>query len=219
MKITMGQIIFEQILVGSYKNFTYLVADPESKEAVIFDPAYDLPKLLRRLDADSLRLTYIVNTHSHHDHIEGNSFLQKTTGAKIVASNISQAKMDIGVQDGNEIDVGGRVKLKFLLTPGHSPDSMCIIVNDFALITGDTLFIGECGRVDLPGGDASELFDSFEKIRKLNPKLVVYPGHDYGRSRSTTLGEQLRDNYTLARRTREEFVKFMYEPQDVEPGL
>jgi hydroxyacylglutathione hydrolase len=209
---TTDQILFEQIPVGNYKNFSYLVADQESKEAVIFDPAWDVPKLLGRLDADSLRLTYIVNTHSHHDHIEGNSSLQKSTGAKIVASSKSQIKKDIGVQDGDEIDVGAFVKLKFLLTPGHSPDSMCIVVNDFALITGDTLFIGECGRVDLPGGDALELFDSFGKIRKLNSKLVVYPGHDYGRSRSSTLGEQLHENYTLLRRSRVEFVKFMNEP-------
>lgn len=102
--------------------------------------------------------------------------------------------------------------LKFIHTPGHSPESMCIQVNDRALITGDTLFIGECGRTDLPGGDASTLFDSFEKLRMLEPSLIIYPGHNYGNTPSSTLGEELKTNYTLAKRTRDEFVEFMSTP-------
>jgi hydroxyacylglutathione hydrolase len=205
------QILFEQIPVGTYRNFSYLVADRESKEAVIFDPAWEVPKLLQKLNDNSLTLKYIINTHSHFDHVEGNSLLQKSSGAKIVMSNKSPMKMDFGVGDGEELALGTSVKLKFIITPGHSEDSMCIIVNNFALITGDTLFIGECGRVDLPGGDASKLFESFEKIRNLDSRLVVYPGHDYGPSSSSSLGEQLQHNYTLVQRTREEFIKFMKE--------
>lgn len=207
-----SEILIEQIPVGSYKNFSYLVADLKSKEAAIFDPAWDVPKLLNMLKENSLYLKYIVNTHSHLDHIEGNPSLQKTTRAKIVMSSKSLARKDLAVRDGEELTLGTNVRLKFLHTPGHSPESMCIIVNDIALITGDTLFIGECGRVDLPGGNASELFDSFEKLRSLDPMLIVYPGHDYGSKTSSTLEEQIRENYTLAKRTREAFIRFMSEP-------
>jgi hydroxyacylglutathione hydrolase len=116
---------------------------------------------------------------------------------------------DRAVADNYNLSIGDRITLKFIHTPGHSPESMCIQINDFALVTGDTLFIGECGRVDLPGGDANLLFDSFEKLRSLDRSLVVYPGHDYGDKPSSTLGEQLEKNYTLQKMTREEFVKFM----------
>jgi len=119
---------------------------------------------------------------------------------------------DIGAKDGSVLSLGDAMRLTFIHTPGHSPESMCVKVNDFALVTGDTLFIGECGRTDLPGGDANALFDSFEKIRELDPSLIVYPGHDYGNARKATLGEELKTNYTLAKMTREEFIKFMSTP-------
>lgn len=208
-----NKVLIEQIVVGEYKNFAYIVADLESKEAAVFDPAWDLPKILDIIAKKSLRVQYIINTHSHMDHIEGNPKLKAATGAAIIMSSRSLAKKDIGVQDGQELQLGRNVKLRFIQTPGHSPDSICIIVNDdLALITGDTFFIGECGRVDLPGGSASELYDSFEKIRKLNPNLVVYPGHDYGAKPHTTLAEQLHDNYTLFRREKEDFIRFMSTP-------
>ena len=207
-----SKVSIEQISVGQYKNFCYLVRDLDSKEAAIFDPAWDVERILNVMKEKPFGLKFIINTHTHMDHIQGNPAIQKRTSAKIVMSFRSLAKKDIGVQDGQELILGINVTLRFLLTPGHSPDSMCILVNDLALITGDTLFIGECGRVDLPGGDASELFDSFEKIRKLDPNLIVYPGHDYGSKRSSTLKEQLEANYTLLKRDRQEFIRFMNEP-------
>ncbi len=207
-----SKVSIEQISVGQFKNFCYLVRGIDSDESAIFDPAWDVEKILNVMKEKSFRLKFIINTHSHMDHIQGNPVIEKLTGARIVMSIKSLAKKDIGVKDGQELNLGSNVRLRFLLTPGHSPDSMCILVNDLALITGDTLFIGECGRVDLPGGDASELFDSFEKIRRLDPKLTVYPGHDYGAKPSSTLKEQIEENYTLLRRNREEFIRFMNEP-------
>jgi hydroxyacylglutathione hydrolase len=204
--------LIEQIKVGRLQNFCYLVIEADSKEAAVFDPAWDVSKVLKILETNSSKLKYIINTHSHFDHIEGNAKLQNLTQAKIVASFKSVAKKDIAVNDGQELLLGNKVKFRFLLTPGHSPDAMCIQVNDVALITGDTLFIGECGRVDLPGGDASDLYESFEKIRKLNPNLVIYPGHDYGPKASSTLKEQLKTNYTLAKRSKPDFIRFMHEP-------
>jgi hydroxyacylglutathione hydrolase len=206
-----SDVLIEQISVGRFQNFCYLIADEISKEAAIVDPAWDIPKIISLLNQRSLKLKYIVNTHSHMDHIQGNASVQQLTNARIVMSSKTQARTDIAVKDGQDLILGSNVRLRFLLTPGHSPDSMCIQVNDLALVTGDTLFIGECGRVDLPGGSASELFDSFEKIRSLDPKLIVFPGHNYGAQPSTTLKEQLENNYTLAKRTKQDFIGFMNE--------
>jgi hydroxyacylglutathione hydrolase len=205
-------VYFEQIPVGSYKNFSYIVADKDSGEAAIFDPAWEITSLMSRLQSNKLRLQYIINTHAHMDHIQGDDEMKARTGAKVVMQASSMARKDLPMKDNDELRLGKHVTFKFIHTPGHSPESMCIVVNDFALMTGDTLFIGECGRVDLPGGDPNALFDTFERLRKLDPKLTVYPGHDYGPVPSSTLGEQLKTNYTLAPRTREEFVKFMMTP-------
>lgn len=206
-----SDIFFEQVPVGSYKNFSYIVGDKVSHLAVIFDPAWDVESLHSMIAADGFSLKYIINTHAHFDHIDGNLAMREKTGAQIVMHESSKAKKDIGVRDGDVLDIG-KIKLRFIHTPGHSPESMCIIVNDFALITGDTLFIGECGRVDLPGGDPEKLYESFERIRQLDPELIVYPGHDYGKTPSTTLKEQIETNYTLAKRSKAEFVKFMAQP-------
>lgn len=194
--------MIEQIPVGPYKNFSYVLADFSSKKAAVIDPAWEVPRIMHFLEKYSLNLIYIINTHVHHDHIEGNEALKKVTSAKVVMSEKASVPKDVGVHDWQQISLGEKLVLRFLLTPGHSPESMCILANDLALFTGDTLFIGECGRVDVPGGDASALYESFEKIRKLNPELVVYPGHDYGPKTFTTLGEQLKENYTLIPRTK-----------------
>jgi hydroxyacylglutathione hydrolase len=207
--MTDSVVLLEQVPVGSYKNFTYIVADRASGESAMVDPAWEIQSLLSRIRESNLHLKYILNTHAHFDHVQGNSEISQKTGAAIVMHQTSFARKDIGVNDGDQLMLGQNTRLKFIHTPGHSPESMCIQVNDFALLTGDTLFIGECGRVDLPGGDPSALYDSFEKIRNLNPDLIVYPGHDYGKTPFATLGEELRTNYTLARKSREDFVKFM----------
>jgi glyoxylase-like metal-dependent hydrolase (beta-lactamase superfamily II) len=116
------------------------------------------------------------------------------------------------VSDGEKLKLG-EIELTFIHTPGHSPESMCVVIDGKVLLTGDTLFIGECGRVDLPGGSAEELYHSFfDKIVKLDDSLEVFPGHDYGKTKFSTLGLEKKTNYTLAPRTKEEFVKFMSEP-------
>jgi hydroxyacylglutathione hydrolase len=210
--MTNDQVILEQIPVGAYKNFSYIVGSNRSHKAVLFDPAYEVQSLSSRLTQLGLKLEVIINTHAHFDHIEGNQKLKQLTGAKVIMHNSSLALKDRGVSDGEELEIGDDVTLRFIHTPGHSPESMCIQVNDYGLITGDTLFMGECGRVDLPGGDANLLYDSFEKLRRLNLDLIVYPGHDYGKTKSSTLREQVESNYTMAKRTRQEFLKFMNEP-------
>lgn len=207
----MNDIFLEQIPVGRYKNFSYIVGDKGLGFAVVFDPAWDIDLLLSVLEKNKLSCKFIVNTHAHFDHVEGNAQFQQKTGAKIIMHESSKLRKDLPVRDREDLNLG-KIRMKFIHTPGHSPESMCIMVNDFALITGDTLFIGECGRVDLPGGDAGQLFESFQKLRELDQNLIVYPGHDYGKTRSTSLAEQVRTNYTMAHRTKEEFNAFMSQP-------
>lgn len=213
LKIEDNLVLLEQIPVGPHKNFAYLVGDKRSGQSAVFDPAWEVEKIIGVAEARGVPdIRFIINTHAHFDHIEGNKELAARTGAKIVMHQSSLAKKDVGVGDGGSLKIGSFVELRFFHTPGHSPESMCIQVNDLALLTGDTLFIGECGRVDLPGGDASALYDSFAKIKSLNKGLIVCPGHDYGVSTSSTLAEQISTNYTLEARSREEFIRFMNSP-------
>jgi glyoxylase-like metal-dependent hydrolase (beta-lactamase superfamily II) len=128
-----------------------------------------------------------------------------------VAHEKAPVRKDVGVKDGDTVEVG-TLKVKVLHTPGHCPDHICLLV-DGKLMTGDLLFIGECGRTDLTGGSASEMHNSlFNKILPLDDSIEVYPGHDYGSKPSSTIGDERKSNYTLKPRTREEFIKFMAEP-------
>ena len=106
----------------------------------------------------------------------------------------------------------GTMEVKVLHTPGHSRDSVCYLVGK-KLFTGDTLFVGECGRTDMPGGDAGALYDSlFNRLLKLPDDIEVYPGHDYGARPTSTIGQERKTNYVLEPRTRAEFIEFMAEP-------
>jgi glyoxylase-like metal-dependent hydrolase (beta-lactamase superfamily II) len=204
-------MIFEQVPVGTFQNFAYIIGDEKTGNAALVDPAWEVDKLLKRCQELGLKVIYVFNTHSHHDHIEGNEKVAGRTGAKIVAHKKASSRKDIGVEDGDTIDVGG-VKVKVIYTPGHCPDHICLLA-DGKLITGDLLFVGECGRTDLTGGNSEEMYDSlFKKILPLDDSIEVYPGHDYGSKPSSTIGEERKTNYTLKPRTREEFIRFMAEP-------
>jgi glyoxylase-like metal-dependent hydrolase (beta-lactamase superfamily II) len=204
-------MIFEQVPVGTFQNFAYIIGDEKKGNGALVDPAWEVDKLLKRCQELGLKVIYVFNTHSHHDHIEGNEKVAERTGAKIVAHKKASSKKDIGVEDGDTIDVGG-MKVKIIHTPGHCPDHICLLA-DGKLITGDLLFVGECGRTDLTGGNSGQMYDSlFKKILPLNDSIEVYPGHNYGSKPSSTVGEERRSNYTLKPRTREEFIQFMAEP-------
>lgn len=212
MNLETTEFYLEQLPVGSYRNFCYIAGDKNTGEAVVFDPGWEIEKIIGLLESRSASLKLIINTHAHFDHIQGNQELQSLTGAKVAMHTSSKAKKDISINDGDIVKVGKSIILRFIHTPGHSPESMCVIINNKGLLTGDTLFIGECGRVDLPGGSAEELYESFQKIKTLDRDLIVFPGHDYGPKQATTLGEQITTNYTLADRSCEDFVRFMSSP-------
>lgn len=193
-------------------NFSYLIGDETTKEAVVVDSSFNAGEIIRVLKARNFVLKYIINTHSHSDHTAGNTELCSGFNAKIVAHRLSKTKVDIKVDEGDVMYIGS-IPVKIMYTPGHTPDGICLLVNNQKLLTGDTLFVGECGRTDLPGGNSKNMYRSlFNKILKLRDDVEVYPGHDYGPKPSSTIGDEKRSNYTLEPRSLEEFVEFMKQP-------
>ena len=192
-------------------NFSYIIADEDTKEAAVVDSSFNSSEIIKVLKAEKFNLKYIINTHGHSDHTAGNTELSSIFGAKLVAYKLSKLTCDVAVEDGDVLTVGG-VSIKVIYTPGHTVDSICLLVDNKKLLTGDTLFVGECGRTDLPGGSSKTMYDSlFNKLLKLNDSVEVYPGHDYGLKPSSTIGEEKRSNYVLQPRSLEDFIAFMKE--------
>ncbi len=193
-------------------NFTYIIADEATREAAVVDSSFNADEIRRILKTKNLRLKYILTTHGHFDHTEGNDELRREFGAKTVAHRLSKTRPDLIVDDGDIVALSS-IPIKIIHTPGHAPDSTCLLVDDKKLLTGDTLFVGECGRTDLPGGNPRDMYRSlFDKLLKLSDDVEVYPGHDYGPKPHSTIGEERRSNYTLQPRSVAEFVEFMSAP-------
>jgi len=193
-------------------NFSYIIADEETREAVVVDSSYNAGEIIRILKTEKLRLKYLINTHGHSDHTAGNEEMRFNFGVITIAHKLSINKPEVTVEDGDMISVGS-VKIKVIHTPGHTPDGICLLVEGKKLLTGDTLFVSECGRTDMAGGDSAKLYNSlFDKLMKLRDDIEVYPGHDYGPRPHSTIGEERKSNYVLQPRTVEEFKAFMGTP-------
>ena len=204
-----GLMEITQILVGQMANFTYIIADKNTLDAAIVDPSWHLETVISVLKKNKWNARYIINTHTHFDHVIGNKQMAEVTGAKIVQHENSQLKKDIAVSDGDTIQLGS-IMLRILYTPGHSKDSICLLLEDQFILTGDTLFVGNCGRVDLPGSDAKEMYHSlFDRLVKLDENLLIYPGHDYGPTSTSTIGHEKKTNYILQPRSKQEFLELM----------
>ena len=204
-------MFFKQIQQHS-DNFSYIVADEEAGEAAVVDSSFNASEIIKILKAKGFKLKYVINTHGHSDHTAGNAELTSMFQTKIVAHKLSKATYDVAVEDGDVLTVG-KIPLKVIYTPGHTADSICLMVDDRKLLTGDTLFVGECGRTDFSGGSSKNMYDSlFGKLMKLDDTVEVYPGHDYGATPNSTIGEEKKSNYTLQPRSLKEFIEFMTEP-------
>jgi len=198
-----------QIPVGQMANFTYIIADEETGNAAVIDPSWDLDKIFHVLKKHDWRAKYVINTHTHFDHVIGNEQVAEVTGAKIVQHNNSPLEKHVAVSDGDVIEIGS-FSLRVLYTPGHSKDSICLMLDNQLIFTGDTLFVGNCGRTDLPGSDPAEMYQSlFDRLGKLDDKLIVYPGHNYGSTPTSTIGHEKKTNYVLQPRSKQEFLEFM----------
>ena len=197
-----------QIPVGPMQNFSYIVEDESTHEAIVIDPSWDLEKLTKIINEQNLNPKYIINTHWHDDHTRGNEELAKELRVKIVQHDASDLKNDMTVSDGDSIKFGCS-ELVVYHTPGHSKDSICL-VGDGKIFSGDTLFVGNCGRVDLPGGSSRELYHSlFDVIANLNDDLVLYPGHDYGSDVTSTIRSEKRTNLVMQNISETEFIERM----------
>ena len=185
-------MIFQQIAVGGDRNFAYLVADEQSKKALLVDPAYNQKKVLSLVAEHGLDVVYVANTHGHSDHSQLSDGIAKATGARVVAHKSSASAADLAVDDGDELELGS-LKIKILHTPGHTADGICLLVEN-KLITGDTLFVGKVGGTD-HGSQARAEYDSlFGKLLKLPDQTEVWPGHDYGTRPNSTIGQERREN-------------------------
>jgi hydroxyacylglutathione hydrolase len=217
---------FKQFYLGCLAHASYLLGS--EGEAAVVDPRRDVDEYLAEASAHGLTIRYVVETHLHADFVSGHTELAERTGAEIVFSH--RAGVAFGhraVKDGDELRVG-RVVLKFLETPGHTPEGLSILVSEGdgapkMVLTGDTLFIGDVGRPDLVGSKgftaremASMLYDSVHrKLLSLPDEVLVYPAHGAGslcgrnmsKDTYSTIGEQRRDNHALQPMSREEFVE------------
>ena len=197
-----------QIQVGNMQNFSYIVEDEDTNDAIIIDPSWELIELEMIIKKNNLNIKYIVNTHHHFDHTLGNEAMVESTKAPIIQHESSELKHDITVKDGDFIEFGNS-KLKVLHTPGHSQDSICLI-GDGKIFSGDTLFVGNCGRIDLPGGSAKDLYHSiFDVLYNLDESLIMYSGHNYGNFEISTLGQEKITNHIMQKRTEQQFVDMM----------
>ena len=184
-------------------NFAYLIADEKTKEAVIIDPSIDISNIKKEIEG--FQIKYIINTHSHMDHIAGNKELKSLTNAKIIQHKMSPEKHDISVVDNQKIKLGSLI-LKFIHTPGHIKDHICILTEN-KLFTGDLLFVGTIGGVGsrFIGSNLEEEYGSLKRISKLPDNTEIYPGHDYGPKPKSTIKYEKETNIFLLCKTFEEF--------------
>jgi glyoxylase-like metal-dependent hydrolase (beta-lactamase superfamily II) len=210
-------------------NFVYLIGDRESGEAVAVDPAYGVTELVELLDAEGLRLTGVLATHWHPDHVGGDLMGYPIEGIRDLAGrtdlhapvHVNRAEAEwvkraTGVSDsdlvlhdsGDTVSVGD-IPITLMHTPGHTPGSQCFLV-DGKLVAGDTLFLDGCGRTDLPGADSDAMYESLTKRLAVVPDdTVLYPGHLYSPEPSASMGETRRRNYVFRVESLEQWRMFM----------
>mgnify|MGYP003574653052 CR=1 FL=1 len=198
-----------QLFDNETSTYTYLVADPQTRLAVLIDPVREqVERDLALIDELGFALAYVLETHVHADHITAAGELRERTGAKTVAGALGAECADLHLEHGDTIDLG-TVRIEALSTPGHTDDSMSFKVGEH-LFTGDTLFIRGTGRADFQNGDPVQLYHSITDLLFALPDATqVWPGHDYKGRTSTTIGEEKRFNPRLAGKSLVEFVDIM----------
>jgi glyoxylase-like metal-dependent hydrolase (beta-lactamase superfamily II) len=224
----MSSLYLKQLPLGPMQNFVYLIGDREARRAVVVDPAWDVDAILKVLAEDGMSLDAALITHFHPDHLGGKLMGHHIQGAadllergekikvhvhkseaEFVPRISGLSKNDLVLNEGSDELIVGEQRIRHLHTPGHTPGSQCFLV-DNNLVSGDTLFVGGCGRVDLPGSDPAQMYDSLvNKLRALPDDTVLYPGHDYASRPSSTIGEEKQRNVYLRFNRVEDFLGMM----------
>jgi hydroxyacylglutathione hydrolase len=216
-----------QAQLGPMANYVYIIADPSSRKAAVVDPAWEIDRIVDYCESKGYTLEQIFVTHYHQDHVGGNLFGQGIQG---VAEMLARVKAKVfvnkhesdgvkkvtGLSDSDlvKVEAGdvikvGNLEAKFIHTPGHTPGSQCFLVAG-NLISGDTLFVNSCGRVDLPGSNVEDMYYSLNHtLKNLDDDTVVYPGHAYSSDSSTTIGNQKRHNMYMRFNNLDDFLMAM----------
>jgi glyoxylase-like metal-dependent hydrolase (beta-lactamase superfamily II)/rhodanese-related sulfurtransferase len=234
-------MIFKQFRDGE-GCLSYLIGCEKKKVAAVIDPSTHTLQYLQSLKGNNLNLQYVIDTHTHADHLSGAGALAQKVGAKVIMNKETPHQRSIGAEkapenikeileknakisvdlfiDEGETIKGGEIPIHILHTPGHTIDTICLLLPD-RILTADILHIGQAGRTDLPGGSSEEMYETlFKKIFPLSDDLLVYPGHDYNGNINSSLGYEKKNNEFLKPRSKPAFVQFVakFFPE-IKPGM
>jgi glyoxylase-like metal-dependent hydrolase (beta-lactamase superfamily II) len=219
-----SRIYFKQLEIGPMQNYVYLIGSTETRKVAVVDAAWEIDTILKIAKQDEMEITHAFVTHTHPDHvgggfagmeIDGVTELLEKCKAKVVVhkaeaeflKGLSSSDM-IKSDNGDKVDVGG-VEIQLMHTPGHTPGSQCFLV-DNRIVSGDTLFIDACGRVDFPGGNPEQMYNSLtQKLMALPDATILFPGHNYARLPYATMGEQKKTNPYLKFASLKQFLAAM----------
>jgi hydroxyacylglutathione hydrolase len=218
------KLYFKQIEMGPMQNYVYLIGSMETRKIAVVDAAWEIDEILRLAAQDDMEITHALVTHTHPDHvggrfagteIEGVQELLGKCKAKVVVHKAEaeylkglSASDIIRAESGDKIDIGG-VEIQLLHTPGHTPGSQCFLV-DKRIVSGDTLFIGSCGRIDLPGSEPEQMYYSLtQKLMALPDETILFPGHNYSIQPVSTMAEEKQNNPYLQFRSLKQFLAAM----------
>ena len=219
-------LFIEQIEMGPMKNFTYVVGSRTTREVALVDPAWDVDGLLAHVEEQDLKVVAALVTHYHPDHcgggmrghhIEGVAELLGKRGVKVhvhreeadglrKVTGLEESDL-VRVDSGDRMKVG-EIEVEFLHTPGHTPGSQCFRIRN-TLVSGDTLFIQGCGRVDLPGSDPDRMYESLKRLAELPDETLLLPGHNYSDVPRATMAETKKGNFYLRVPDLETWRRFM----------
>jgi len=226
-----SDLYFAQHLVGEMANLAYLIGSRSQRQAWLVDPAWNVDGLLDQAEQDGMEIVGALVTHYHQDHVGGEIFGHSIEGLArllerrpvpihvneheaeglIRVTGVSKADL-VRHAGGDTIELGG-IRVRLVHTPGHTPGSQCFLVEEpdrpSQLVSGDTLFLDGCGRVDLPGSDPRAMFESLETLKRMPDETVLYPGHLYSPEGHGSLGDQKRTNPYLRAASVETFLSFM----------
>ena len=218
-------LYLKQIECGPMQNYVYLIGDPVTRQAAAVDPAWEVDRIVQIAQEDGYTISKVLITHTHQDDTGGELFGHHIPGlvelldlvdvpvyvhqteTHILKSIPASSKVE--TVSNQVVDLGGEVEITLIHTPGHTPGSQCFLVQN-RLVSGDTLFIGACGRVDLPNSSPEDMYDSLtNKLMRLDDHTMLYPGHNYAAQPTSTIGEQRRMNPYCQAVPLQQFLRMM----------